>query len=292
MTATATPTRSVRLARPGPLSRVRGAVQDTGSVLWRDWLRTLRQPDALVFAAVMGVFFLILFRYVFGGAIGAGAGVDYLAFLVPGVLVITVLQGAQRTSIGLAVDLSEGVTDRFRTLPMSRVAVITGRTLGDAGRNVIGLALVALVALLMGYRFASLGGAVAALAVATAVGMGFSWLGAAVAALIREPGAVGMASMFWLFPLMMASTAFAPAETMPGWLQPFVTYQPISAACDAVRGLANGAAAGADVALALGWAAALIVVLGPVAVRLYGAELSRPEPRAPGAAARTAGAWS
>jgi len=262
-------------SRPGLVSnpsvgtRMRRAVQDINTVLWRDTIRTLRQPEMLTFAVVMGVFFLVLFNYIFGGSIGAGADIDYLRFLVPGVFVITALQGAQQTSMGLAADLAEGVTDRFRSLPMSQVAVIAGRTVADAVRNVAGLILVALVALLMGYRFASLTGAVGAIALATAIGYSFSWMGAAIAAKVRQPDMVGMLSMFWLFPLMLASTAFAPAETMPGWLQPFVTYQPISAASEAVRGLASGTPVGGDMLLTLGWIAALLALFIPVSVRLY-----------------------
>jgi ABC-2 type transport system permease protein/oleandomycin transport system permease protein len=248
---------------------VRSAALDTNTILWRDTIRTLRQPDMLAFAVVMGVFFLVLFNYVFGGSIGAGAGIDYLAFLVPGVLVITALQGAQQTSMGLAADLTEGVTDRFRSLPMSQVAVIAGRTLADGVRNVVSLALVAAVGILMGYRFASVTGAIGAIALATAIGFGFSWLGAAIAAKVRQPDMVGMLSMFWLFPLMLASTAFAPVETMPGWLQPFVAYQPISVASDAVRALANGTAAGQDVLMSLAWTVVLVVVFAPMSVRFY-----------------------
>lgn len=262
-------TRPVVLANPSAALRVRRALQDTNTVLWRDTVRTLRQPDLLFFAVIMGVFFLVLFNYVFGGSIGAGAGIDYLGFLVPGVMVITALQGAQQTSLGLAADLTEGVTDRFRSLPMSQVAVIAGRTIADAVRNVAGLILVAVVALLMGYRFASIGGAIGAIALATLIGYGFSWLGAAIAVKVRQPDMVGMLSMFWLFPLMLASTAFAPADTMPGWLQPFAKYQPISAASDAVRGLANGSPAGDDILLALAWTAALLLVFGPLTVSLY-----------------------
>lgn len=254
---------------PGPALRLRRAAQDTSSVLWRDVIRTLRQPDQLAFAVVMGVFFLLLFNYVFGGSIGAGANIDYLQFLVPGVLVITALQGAQQTSMGLAADLTEGVVERFRSLPMSQVAVIAGKTLADAFRNVIGLVLVALVALLMGFRFGSLAGAVAAIALATVVGYGFSWMGAAIAAKVRKPDVVGMLSMFWLFPLMLASTAFAPAETMPGWLQPFATWQPISAASDAVRGLANGTPTDGAVLLSLAWTTILLIVFVPMSVRFY-----------------------
>ncbi len=254
---------------PNVALRIRRASQDTGTVLWRDMIRTSRQPEMLVFAVVMGVFFLLLFNYVFGGAIGAGAGFDYLQYLLPGVLVITALQGAQQTSMGLAADFNEGVNDRFRSLPMSQSAVITGRTVADALRNIAGMVLVALVGMLMGFRFASFGGAVVAIALATGIGYGFSWLGAAIAAKVRQPDMVGMLSMFWLFPLMLASTAFAPVETMPGWLQPFVTYQPISAASNAVRGLANGIPVGDDVVLTLVWIAVLLVVFVPLSVRLY-----------------------
>jgi ABC-2 type transport system permease protein/oleandomycin transport system permease protein len=251
------------------LTRLRNAGKDTATMLWRDTIRTARQPEMLVFAVVMGVFFLVLFNYVFGGAIGAGAGISYLQFLVPGVLVITALQGAQQTSLGLATDLAEGVTDRFRSLPMSQIAVIAGRTLADALRNVVGLILVALLALAMGYRFDSMLGAVGAIALAAAVGFAFSWLGAAIAAKIRQPDMVGMLSMFWLFPLMLASTAFAPADSMPGWLQPFATYQPISVAADAVRGLCDGTAGAAELGLAAAWIVGLLVVFAPLSVRLY-----------------------
>lgn len=270
MTSITSNTRPAVLANPSVATRAQRAIQDTNTVLWRDWVRTLRQPDMLAFAVIMGSFFLILFNYVFGGSIGAGAGIDYLDFLVPGVLVITALQGAQQTSLGLAADLSEGVTERFRSLPMSQAAVITGRTIADAARNVAGLILVALLGLLMGYRFASPMGAIGAIALGTAIGFGFSWLGAAIAVKVRRPDMVGMLSMFWLFPLMLASTAFAPAETMPGWLQPFVEYQPISVASDAVRELANGASAGRDVLLSLAWTGLLLLVFAPMSVRLYG----------------------
>jgi ABC-2 type transport system permease protein len=254
---------------PNVALRIGRASQDTRTVLWRDMIRTTRQPEMLVFAVVMGVFFLLLFNYVFGGAISAGAGFDYLQYLLPGVLVITALQGAQQTSMGLAADFNEGVNDRFRSLPMSQSAVITGRTIADALRNIAGMVLVALVGMLMGFRFASFGGAVVAIALATGIGYGFSWLGAAIAAKVRQPDMVGMLSMFWLFPLMLASTAFAPVETMPGWLQPFVRYQPISAASDAVRGLANGIPVGGDIMLTLVWIAVLLVVFAPLSVRLY-----------------------
>jgi ABC-2 type transport system permease protein len=249
--------------------RIRAAFEDTVTITWRDMVRTARQPEMLTFAVIMGVFFLVLFNYVFGGAIGAGAGVDYIQFVVPGVLVITALQGAQQTGTGLATDLTEGVTNRFRSLPMSQGAVIAGRTVADAARNFAGLLLLAGVAMLMGFRFSSLGGAVAAVALALAVGFAFSWLSAAIAAKVRNPEMVGMLSMFWLFPLMLASSAFAPPESMPGWLQGFATHQPISVASDAVRSLTSGADAAGDVIYALGWVVGMLAVFIPLSSRLY-----------------------
>ena len=249
--------------------RAREAYQDTATITWRDMVRTARQPEMLSFAVVMGVFFLLLFNYVFGGAIGAGAGIDYIQFLVPGVLVITALQGALQTGTGLASDLTEGVTDRFRSLPMSQGAVIAGRTVADAARNLAGLLLVSLVATLMGFRFASTGGAVAAIALTVAVGFAFSWLSAAIAAKVRSPEMVGMLSMFWLFPLMLASSAFAPPESMPGWLQCFATHQPISVATNAVRAFTSGAPAGGDLAYASAWIIGMLALFVPLSGRLY-----------------------
>jgi ABC-2 type transport system permease protein/oleandomycin transport system permease protein len=271
MTSTTMPanTRAQPGATPTLTERVREAIQDTVTVTWRDMVRTSRQPEMLTFAVIMGVFFLVLFNYVFGGAIGAGAGIDYIQFVVPGVLVITALQGAQQTGTGLASDLNEGVTDRFRSLPMNQGAVIAGRTVADAARNVAGLVLLAIVALAMGFRFASLSGAIGAIALAVLVGFAFSWLSATIAAKVRNPEMVGMLTMFWLFPLMLASSAFAPPESMPGWLQGFATHQPISVATNAVRGLTGGTTAGGDVLYALAWTAGMLLVFIPLSARLY-----------------------
>ncbi len=246
------------------------ALTDTAAIAWRDLVRTARQPEMLTFAVVMGVFFLLLFTWVFGGAIGEGTGVDYLQFVVPGVLVVTALQGAQQTSTGLATDITEGVTRRFRALPMSQGAVIAGRTVADAVRNTVGLLLVVPVALIMGFRFASVPGAWGALAITVVVGYAFSWFGAAIAAKVRNPELVGMLSMFWLFPLMLASSVFAPPTSMPGWLQGFATYQPVSVAADAARALANGTPARGEVVLALLWTAGILILFVPLAARLYG----------------------
>ncbi|MFV9672128.1 MAG: ABC transporter permease, partial [Acidimicrobiia bacterium] len=202
--------------RPGFTERLRWTLQDIVTMTWRDLIRTRRQPEMLTFAVIMGVFFLLLFYYVFGGAIGAGTGVDYIQYLVPGIFVITTLTGAQQTGTGLATDLAQGVTDRFRSLPMSQLAVLGGRTIADGLRNTISVVLVALVGYLLGFRFASLGAAIGAIALSVGIGFSFSWMNAAIAAKVKSAEMVGMLSMFWLFPLMLASTVFTPAEQMPG----------------------------------------------------------------------------
>ena len=257
------------LREPTAGERLGWIVQDTVTMTWRDLIRTRRQPEMLSFAVIMGVFFLLLFYWVFGGAIAAGAGVDYIQYLVPGIFVITSLTGAQQTGTGLAADLGEGVTDRFRSLPMSQFAVLAGRTIADALRNVVWILLVAAFGYLLGFRFASIGGAIGAIALAVGVGYAFSWMNAAIAAQVRSAEMVGMLSMFWLFPLMLASTVFTPAEQMPGWLQGFAKWQPISVVGDAARDLSNGIPAGDAVLWSVVWIVVLLVVFVPLAVVVY-----------------------
>ncbi len=253
----------------GVAQRFRWALQDIVTMTWRDLIRTRRQPEMLTFAVIMGVFFLLLFYYVFGGAIGAGTGVDYIQYLVPGIFVITTLTGAQQTGTGLATDLSQGVTDRFRSLPMSQLAVLGGRTIADGLRNTISVVLVAVVGYMLGFRFASIGAAIGAIALSVGIGFSFSWMNAAIAAKVKNAEMVGMLSMFWLFPLMLASTVFTPVEQMPGWLQGFAKWQPISVVADAARDLSNGVPAGDAVMWSVVWIIALLAVFIPVSVAVY-----------------------
>ncbi|MCL1693730.1 MAG: ABC transporter permease [Actinomycetia bacterium] len=253
----------------GVAQRFRWALQDIVTMTWRDLIRTRRQPEMLTFAVIMGVFFLLLFYYVFGGAIGAGAGVDYIQYLVPGIFVITTLTGAQQTGTGLATDLSQGVTDRFRSLPMSQLAVLGGRTIADGLRNTISVVLVAVVGYMLGFRFASIGAAIGAIALSVGIGFSFSWMNAAIAAKVKNAEMVGMLSMFWLFPLMLASTVFTPVEQMPGWLQGFAKWQPISVVADAARNLSNGIPAGDAVMWSVVWIIALLAVFIPISVAVY-----------------------
>ena len=244
-------------------------VADSLTIARRDLIRTARMPEQLTFSVIMGIFFLLLFYYVFGSVIAAGSGVDYIGFLVPGVLVITVVNGAQQTGTGLALDLSTGVIDRFRSLPMSRIAVIAGRTLADTSRNVAGVVLVLIVGYLMGFRFASVPGAIGTMALVVGLGYAFSWVGAWVGARVRNAETVGMLSMFWLFPLMLASSAFVPTAGMHDIVRLFAELQPISVVSDAARALASGEPTVDLLVASTAWIVGLTVVFGWLAERAY-----------------------
>ncbi len=253
-------------AAPSPW---RGALMDIWTMARRDLIRTMRRPEYLTFSVVMGVFFLVLFELVFGGVIGAGAGIDYDQYLVPGVLVITALTGAQQTGNTLAVDLGHGVDKRFRSLPMSQFAVLAGRTVADTIRNAVAVALVAALGYAFGFRFAGVGGAVGTFVLTIGLGYAFSWVNAAIAAKVRSAELVGMLAMFWLFPLMFGSNLFTPTAAMPGWVKVFADNQPISVVATAVRALADGHGPGLSVIGSLAWIAGLLIVFVPLSVRLY-----------------------
>jgi len=247
----------------------RRLLTDMWTMARRDLTRVMRQPEALTFGLIMGVFFLLLFYYVFGGVIEAGTGVDYIQFLVPGVMVITALNGSTQTGAGLALDLSERVTDRFRSLPMSQMSVLAGRTLADGARNFVGLALLAAFAHLLGFRVDSVLGGVGAVLTAALMGYAFSWINAAIGAKVQNAEMVSMLTMFWLFPLMFASNVFTPTEAMPSWLRGFADNQPISVATDAVRALCSGTDATRSTALTAAWSVGLVAVFSALAVRSY-----------------------
>lgn len=262
-------TRLGQVENPTPTARLRWAFVDSFTLARRDLTRSMRDSETTSFAVIMGVFFLLLFNFVFGGVIGAGSGVDYTQFLVPGVMVITALTGSLMTGTGIAVDLAQGVDRRFRSLPMSRVAVVAGRTMSDSVRNTVSVLLLVGAGYVLGFRFASIGGAVISIVLVVGLGFSFSWISAAIGVKLRDPETVNMASMFWLFPLMFASTVFTPADAMPGWLQGFAENQPLSVVADAVRALSLGVPAGFEIALSVAWIVGLLVVFVPLATFLY-----------------------
>jgi ABC transporter DrrB family efflux protein len=256
-------------------------LSDVAVITRRNLLRTLRLPDVLVLSASMPVIFILMFTYVFGGAIDsalppAAAG-RYVNWLIPGLLAQFALFGGASTASGLAEDLTKGVIDRFRSLPMAGAAVLVGRTLSDLVRSAVTLTLMLAVGFGIGFRpQTGFGGLLGALAVGLLVGYAWSWVMALVGLLVRTAEAVQAATYLVVFPLAFTSSVFVPTQTMPGWLQPFAANQPVTVATNALRGLVLGQGAlppgqtvASQVALALAWAGAIIAVVAPLAVRTY-----------------------
>jgi len=238
-------------------------------VAGRNLRHLTRNPQLLVFATIQPVMFVLLFRYVFGGAIAVPNG-SYVDYLMPGVFAQTVAFGAIATGVGLAEDLSKGLVDRFRSLPMARSAVLAGRTLADLVRNVGVVTLLVLVGMAVGFRVSNgvlplLGG----LALLLLFGFALSWIFALVGLLTADAESAQAAAFLVLFPLTFASSAFVPVQSMPGWLQTFAANQPVTVVVDAIRALVLGQPAGSKVLGALAWSVALLAVFVPLAVRRY-----------------------
>ncbi|MEX1177831.1 MAG: ABC transporter permease [Nitriliruptor sp.] len=248
------------------------SARDTWTVTKRNLRHFVRQPRLLVFSTVQPVMFVVLFAYVFGGVATTAlpGGLSYVDFLVPGIFVQSAAFRTTQTAVGLAEDLERGVIDRFRSLPMARVAVLAGRTGADLVRNVAVLLLMVVVGYIIGFRFSE--GPVAALGSIAVVGLfGFalSWVFVYVA--LNAPGAetAQSAGFVTIFPLVFASSVFVPIETMPSWLQAFASRSPVTAAADAARGLAVGGPVAAPLTMTLIWCAALLVVAVPLSSRRY-----------------------
>ncbi len=257
------------------------AVRDALVIGRRNLLRNVRLPQLLVFATVQPVMFLVLFTFVFGGAIEgalpAAAGGRYLNWLVPGLMIQVAAFGSGQTALGLTEDLQNGVIDRFRALPMARSAVLAGRTGADLVRNAVVIGLMVSVGTLLGFRYqTSLVRFLAAFALALLFAHSLSWVMAAVGLKVRTPEAVQSAAFLPIFPLVFASSVFLPTETMPAWLRAFADHQPLTVVTNAMRGLILGEGAlpvGQDLATeivrALAWIAAITAVFAFVAVRSY-----------------------
>jgi ABC transporter DrrB family efflux protein len=266
-TASPTPTQAHR--QPPVQMAPAVALRDTVAVMGRNLRHWIRQPQLLVFSTIQPVMFVLLFNYVFGGAIGDG-GTSYINFLLPGIYIQVVAFGATQTAIGLADDLAGGMVDRFRSLPMARSAVLAGRTLADVVRSLFVVTLITIVGTLIGFRFAGgLLGAVAAVAIVLYFSFAMAWLFANVGLRVKGTEAAQAAGFVWIFPLVFASSAFVPTESMPSWLQVFADNQPVTRVVDAVRALTSGAPAGEAVGWALAWTTAILVVAMPLAVGRY-----------------------
>jgi ABC transporter DrrB family efflux protein len=257
----------------------RRAVTGAMVITKRNLLRNVRLPQLLVFATIQPVMFLLLFNFVFGGAIGSSLppGFEYIQWLMPGLLIQIAAFGSGQTALGLVEDLDKGVIDRFRSLPMARSAVLTGRTLADLIRNAFVLTLMLSVGFLIGFRWET--GPLSFLAgMALALGFAYalSWMMATIGFLVRTPEAVQSAVFLPIFPLVFASSIFLPTQTMPEWLRTFADHQPITVIANSIRGLMLGEGtlpAGqtvpGQVLISLAWIGGITLVFSFLAVRLY-----------------------
>jgi ABC-2 type transport system permease protein len=244
-------------------------VTDAVTITWRNLLQVVRNPQLAVIDTITPIMFVLLFAFVFGGAIRVPGG-DYVSYLMPGIFVQTVVFGATGTAIGLAEDLQKGVVDRFRSLPMALSAVLVGRTISDALRNLYTVIVMTVIGYAIGFRFH--GGPVdAALAIALVVGFGFSisWLSANVGLLAKSAQAAQGAIFIPVFPLTFASSAFVPVQTMPAWLRPIAEANPVTVVVNAARGLVAGAPDSAAVLGAVAWIAVITLVFAPTAMLVY-----------------------
>jgi ABC transporter DrrB family efflux protein len=250
--------------------KLRLGVADALVITKRSLLRVPRQPELLLGFTIQPVMFVLLFRYVFGGAIQT-PGISYVDFLLPGILVQSIAFGSTVTGVGVAADMQQGLIDRFRSLPMARSAVLAGRTIADIATNWLQLAVMVAVGYAVGFRFStSVPDVIAGLALLTLVGFAFSWLSALIAMGLSSVEAAQQASFIWLFPLTFVSSAFAPPETMPEPLQTFASdINPFSLWVDSLRHLFVGTPVDDQVWQGLIWVVAIIVVFGPLAVWRY-----------------------
>ena len=256
--------------RPIPRRPLWWTFADAAAVTRRNLYRYVRVPTLLLFSTIQPIMFVLLFTYVFGGAIQV-AGVDnYIDFLMAGILVQTVIFGSTQTGVGLAEDMSRGMVDRFRSLPMARSAVLAGRTLSDTVRNLFVVCLMLVVGTLVGFRFhAGFVPAVGAVGLALAFGLAFSWISALIGLSVRDVESAQAAGFVWVFPLVFASSAFVPVATMPGWLQAFAEINPVTIAVNALRALTLGGPTVRPVLEALAWIAGILLVFVPLAVNRY-----------------------
>jgi len=265
-TATRSETREMARRRTSPVGR---ATRDALAVTWRNLIAYKRVPQLVVFSTIQPVIFVLMFRYVFGGAINT-PGVPYVDFLMPGIFVQTTVFGSLAAAIGLATDLKSGLLERFRSLPMARSAVLAGRTMADTTRNVFVVLLMAGVGFLVGFRIHSNVFAFAfALVLVVLFGYVMSWIFATLGLAVGDPETAQAAAFPALAPLVFASSAFVPVSSMPGWLQVWARNQPVSVTVEAVRDLVLGRPATGHVLGALAWAAGILIVFAPLAVRRY-----------------------
>jgi ABC-2 type transport system permease protein len=246
------------------------SVSDTLVLAGRNLKRIPRQPDLLTAYTIQPVMFVLLFVYVFGGAIST-PGFDYVDFLMPGIIAQSIAFGGFTTALGLSEDVQKGLIDRFRSLPMSRAAVLTGRTISDIVLNCLSIAVLLAVGFIAGFNFidASAAEILLGLVLLIFLGYAFSWVFALVGLFSSSPETANAIGFTAIFPLTFASSMFVPAESMPNGLRQFAEANPFTTITDALRSLWLDTPANTDVWMAFVWCAVLVAVFAPLAVARY-----------------------
>ncbi|MFD3802040.1 ABC transporter permease [Streptomyces sp. NPDC058611] len=278
-TPSASPSRE--LAAPRPRGGLVQSANDSLVIAKRNLIRMSRIPEMVIFGLIQPIMFVVLFSYVFGGSMmigGSTSAVDYRNFLMAGIFAQTVTFATAGAGAGIADDMHKGLIDRFRSLPMARGAVLTGRTLADLVQTALTLVVLAIVALLVGWRIhEGIPKALAGFALLLLLGYAFSWIGALIGLSVRTPEAATSGGLIWLFPVTFISNAFVPTENMASWLQPIAEWNPFSATVQACRVLfGNPGVSPSDawpmvhpVWASLIWSVLIIVVFRTLAVRKY-----------------------
>ncbi|GGO94279.1 ABC transporter permease [Wenjunlia tyrosinilytica] len=245
-------------------------ISDAWEMALRNLKHIQRTPDLLMYALIQPVMFIVLFRYVLGGAIDVPGG-DYSQFLLPGIFVQMVLFGSVAgTAVGVADDMGRGIMDRFRSMPVSRSAVLVGRTLSEIARNLVAVVVMIAAGLLVGFRFdGDPLPMTAAFALLLAFGYAFSWLAALIGMAVSGAEAAQAGGTVWLFPFTFISSTFVPVSSMPGWLQAYAEHSPVTVLVDTLRAWFGGHDAGSSAWQSLAWTVGVLAVCAPAAVARY-----------------------
>jgi ABC transporter DrrB family efflux protein len=242
----------------------------TATITGRNLRRLIRVPTLLVLATVQPVLFVLLFTYAFGGAIHVPAVTHYIDYLLPGIFVLAIGFGASQTGVAIAEDLTTGMIDRFRSLPITAAAVLAGRVAADALRNLFVVGLMIAVGSAIGFRFhAGPAAALTAVALAVATGVAFSWLNLLAGLTLRDPESAGLAGLFPVIILFFTSSTLVPVATMPGWLQAFAKANPITVVTGALRALCLGGPTTRPAVEATAWLLGSLAVTIPAAIARY-----------------------
>lgn len=276
MTATTAPTSagasSAHVVPTGPAWLIRDVWTEAG----RHLIATKRNPDLLVFATIQPIMFVVLFVYVFGGAIQIPGYSSYQQFVVPGIFAQTIVFGSAFTGIGIAEDMQKGFIDRLRSLPMYPSAVLVGRTVSDLLRNTFTFMIMLIVGLIVGFRLeGGLGDAILATLLLLAFAFAFSWIQALIGLSVKSVEAANSAGFIWMFPLTFISSAFVSTATMPSWLATVADANPFTQLTNAARALYNGNDPGSALWISIAWAVGITVVFSFLASRKFNRSASR-----------------